>query len=293
MVHSRKPFGARRALGQNFLVDQSFIGRIIEAFNPRAEETVIEIGPGRGALTSALIGQVGRLIAIEFDIDLAEKLRERFAGREDLTLIKADALDMDFCREIGSATSARVISNLPYYISTPILRRLIEQRSCIPEAVLMLQREVVERITAPPGSPKRGFLSVLIEAYCDTEDLFDVPPGAFRPSPKVWSSVIRVRFHGQPRVDVREEQALFALVGAGFAQKRKTIFNNLRNTPLRMKERLRRAGGPGKLLEISGIDRERRAETLSVGEWARLERAIEAGVLANSMSDYTPETSAK
>ncbi|MCA1849945.1 MAG: 16S rRNA (adenine(1518)-N(6)/adenine(1519)-N(6))-dimethyltransferase, partial [Acidobacteria bacterium] len=163
----------------------------------------------------------------------------------------------------------------PYYISTAILQRLIEQRSCLTEMVLMLQREVVERITAPPASSERGFLSVLVEAYCEAETLFDVPPTAFRPAPKVWSSVVRLRVRQQVAVSINDEGLLWRVVSAGFAQRRKTIFNNLRNAPKELRSRIEEAGGAESILERAGIEPQRRAETLTLEEWAGLASALE------------------
>src|SRR5829696_6558585 len=220
---------AKKRLGQNFLVDESYARRIVGALSPRAGETVVEIGPGRGALTSLLLGTGARVVAVEFDRELAAVLRERFVGREDFKLIEADALDLDFCAAVEPASSARVVANLPYNISTAILQRLAEQRRCVTEMVLMLQREVVERIAAPPGTHERGYLTVLVEAFCDTEALFDVPPDAFRPVPKVWSTVARLRV--REGAAVADERLFLRLVSAGFAQKRKTILNNLRSAP--------------------------------------------------------------
>src|SRR5262245_1961409 len=173
------PF-AKRRFGQNFLTDQRVISRIIEAFQPQPDQTVIEIGPGRGALTRELARRAGRVIAIEFDRDLAGQLRDEFSAVANLTLLEADALHVDFCDAIKPAVNARVVANLPYNIGTAILQRLIEQRRCLTDMVLMLQREVVERIMAGPGSSERGYLSVFVEAYCETEKLLDVPPQAFR-----------------------------------------------------------------------------------------------------------------
>ncbi|MBA3438810.1 MAG: 16S rRNA (adenine(1518)-N(6)/adenine(1519)-N(6))-dimethyltransferase, partial [Pyrinomonadaceae bacterium] len=147
-------------MGQHFLADERVIAHIVSAFDPRADETVVEIGSGRGALTSRLVERVGRLVAIEFDRELVPLLRERYGGRGNFTLLEADALVTDYCGAIRPAEKARVVANLPYNISTAILQRLIEQRRCLTEMVLMLQREVVERITAPPATSGRGFLSV-------------------------------------------------------------------------------------------------------------------------------------
>ncbi|HEX8189669.1 MAG TPA: 16S rRNA (adenine(1518)-N(6)/adenine(1519)-N(6))-dimethyltransferase RsmA, partial [Pyrinomonadaceae bacterium] len=234
-------------------------------------ETVLEIGPGRGALTALLLEGGARVVAVELDRELAPLLRERFAGREDFKLVEADALGVDFCAAAEPAESARVVANLPYNISTAILQRLIEQRACVPEMVLMLQREVVERITAPPGSAERGYLTVLVEAFCRPEALFDVPPGAFRPVPKVWSTVARLR--ARPgAAEVFDERLFLRLVGAGFAQKRKTILNNLRSAPADL--RVGQAGGAAALLEDAGIDPRRRAEALTLDDWRGLADAL-------------------
>src|SRR5258706_10620262 len=180
---------AKRRFGQNFLVDRNAVDRIIAAVSPRADETIIEIGPGSGALTARLLEKVGRLVAIEFDRDLVPALREKFAGAANLDLIEADALTTDFCAAVAPAPSARVVANLPYNIATAVLQRLIDQRSCISEMTLMLQREVVDRITAAAGSSERGYLSVLVEAYCEAEQLFVVAPQAIRTDPKVYDTV--------------------------------------------------------------------------------------------------------
>jgi len=271
---SEQPFPSKR-FGQHFLKDKRTIQRIIDALAPRTDETIIEIGPGTGALTAHLIERAGQLIAVEFDNKLAPLLTEQFGEFPNFRLVMADALATDFCREILPATSARLVANLPYNISTAILQRLIEQRACLSEMVVMLQREVVERITAPAGSSERGFLSVLVEAYCETEKLFDVAPGAFRPPPKVWSSVMRLRFRPQMNTKVRDEALLCETVSAGFAQKRKTILNNLRHASGRLAEVLKRNGGASIVLCKAGVELQRRAETLTVEEWGRIVRAME------------------
>jgi 16S rRNA (adenine1518-N6/adenine1519-N6)-dimethyltransferase len=225
-------------------------------------------------LTSPLLETAGRLVAIELDHYLAQYLCQQYAGNPKFHLVEADALTIDFCALIEPGTKARVVANLPYYISTAILQRLIEQRDCISEAVLMLQREVVERITAPPSSSERGFLSVLVEAYCEREALFDVAPEAFRPAPKVWSTVVRLKMRQHPVVDVRDEALLWRVVSAGFAQKRKTIFNNLRSTSGILASLIERAGGARQVLEEARIAPQRRAETFTLEEWGRLSHMI-------------------
>ncbi len=270
LIHAKKRFG------QNFLVDERIIERIVREVSPREDETIVEIGPGRGALTSRLVEQAGRLCAVEFDRDLIPLLHEKFGKRANFTLVEGDALAVDLCAIIAPATRARVVANLPYYISTAILQRLIEQRACLTEMVLMLQREVVERITALPEASERGYLSVLVEAYCETEMLFDVPPTAFRPVPKVWSTVVRLRVRPQTGIVVSDENLLWRIVSTGFAQRRKTIFNNLRSAPTDLRSLIEKAGGAELTLESAGVEKKRRAETLTLEEWGRLTHVLEA-----------------
>jgi 16S rRNA (adenine1518-N6/adenine1519-N6)-dimethyltransferase len=214
------------------------------------------------------------VVAIEFDRELVPHLRERFAAASNLDLIEADALAVDFCEAIQPAPTARVVANLPYNIATAILQRLVDQRSCISEMTLMLQREVVDRLTAEAGSPERGFLSVLVEAYCEAEKLFDVSPQAFRPSPKVWSTVVRLRVRPQIAAAVNDEVLLWKVVSCGFAQRRKTILNNLREAPEQIQELLKKRGGASIVLCDAGIPPLRRAETFTLEDWALLVNVI-------------------
>lgn len=261
---------AKKSLGQNFLRDSSFVERIVNALNPGDADIVFEIGPGQGALTSQLVERAGRVIAVEFDRDMIALLSESFRAAENFELIKADALNVDFSSLLGNSTEkAKLVANLPYNISTPILQRLIDQRETFSEIVLMFQREVVERITAPPGGKERGFLSVLVENAFETEYLFDVPPGAFQPVPKVWSGVVRLR----PKPIVLTDYPLFRkIVSASFAQKRKTILNNLKQTTENANE----------VLLEARINPTRRAETLTLEEWWTLTRTISASKIARA-----------
>jgi 16S rRNA (adenine1518-N6/adenine1519-N6)-dimethyltransferase len=262
----------QKRFGQHFLKDKRTIQRIIDALAPKSDETIVEIGPGTGALTSHLVGRAGRVIAVEFDNKLTSLLNEQFASFPNFKLVMGDALATDFCNEILPAREARIVANLPYNISTAILQRLIAQRACLGEMVVMLQREVVERMMAPAGSSERGFLSVLIEAYCETEKLFDVGPGAFKPPPKVWSSVVRLRF----RTEILTNEELFwEVVSSGFSQKRKTILNNLRAATGRLAEVLKKNGGASIVLCKANVELQRRAETLTIEEWNRIVSALE------------------
>jgi 16S rRNA (adenine1518-N6/adenine1519-N6)-dimethyltransferase len=265
----------KRRFGQNFLVDGNVVDRIIAAVNPQSHETIIEIGPGRGALTSKLIANAGRVLAIEFDRELVPQLREQFSNNSNLQVIEADALTANFCEIIAPAKTARVVANLPYNIGTAILQKLIAQRQCITDMTLMLQREVVDRITAAPASSDRGYLSVFVEAYCETEKLFDVSPQSFRPVPKVWSTVARLRVRERIAADVKGEKLLWQIVSAGFAHPRKTILNNLREAPEPIQELLKKRGGASIVLCDAGITPLRRAETFALEEWALLVNAMQ------------------
>ncbi len=260
----RKPVFAKKSFGQNFLVDENYIDKIISALNIQENETIIEIGAGRGALTERLIESGANVIAIELERGMTAVLRERFGDRENFQLVESDALKVDFSSFIvhSSSLKLKLVANLPYNISTAILQKLIEQREVFSEMVLMFQREVVERITARAGGKERGFLSVLVQAYLETEKLFDVSPNAFRPSPKVWSAVVKL----QPKtnVEIADEHLFRQVISAGFAQKRKTILNNLKNAPPDFREKI---GDAQRFLEVCGIAPARRAETLTIEEW--------------------------
>lgn len=268
-------FHPSKRFGQNFLTNPAIVSRIIEALDPSADETIIEIGPGKGALTAPLLERAGSLVAIEFDQNLIPLLSDKFKGQSSFKLIQKDALAIDFCEAIRPASQARVVANLPYNVATAILQRLIEQRHCLTELVVMLQKEVVDRITAPPGTAERGYLSVFAQTYCEVEKLFEVAPSSFRPAPKVWSSVIRLILRpGLPGV-VRNEKLLWQVVSAGFAQRRKTMLNNLRNAPSPLQEIVKSHGGASIVLCQAKVDLQRRAETLTLDEWARIAAVLE------------------
>lgn len=253
----------KRSLGQNFLRDASVSQRIVDALNPRATDHVIEIGPGQGALTEKLIDSGATVTAIEFDRDLAPALRGKFAGSERLTVIEADALSVDFASlappsSIIPQPSTKLVANLPYNISTPILQRLMKQRDVFSILVLMFQREVAERITAAPGGRERGFLSVMAQNAFEIERLFDVSPSAFYPMPKVWSAVIRLT----PKPFSNDEAQMRELVSLGFGHKRKTLAKNLSGYFSDVAECIQNIGLPPKV----------RAEELSLSQWRELLR---------------------
>ncbi|MBS1769981.1 MAG: ribosomal RNA small subunit methyltransferase A [Acidobacteria bacterium] len=240
---------AKKRFGQNFLVDPGILARIVKAARLTSGDRVIEIGPGRGALTRELIRSGAEIWAVEIDHDLQADLANEFAEEEGFHLVGRDILQTRLADMITAP--CKVVGNLPYNISTAILERLISERELFTDAVLMFQREVADRILARENTPDRGFLSVIAQAAFEITKGFDIGPGAFRPQPKVWSSVVRLIPKEQnifDRVEVRK------LVSKGFSQRRKMLKNTL-------------AGLVG---QASGIDLTRRAESLSLDEWQAL-----------------------
>ncbi len=276
----RKPF-AKKSLGQNFLVDQNIINKIIFTLNPNKDETIIEIGAGRGALTEKLVERAGKVIAVEIDRDLIPILRDEFKDADNFQLIEQNALEINFqnlLALLSPAHKTKIVANLPYYISTAILQHLIQSRHSFSEMVLMLQKEVVERITAEAGNKERGYLTVLIEAYFQTEKLFDVPPNAFRPVPKVTSSVMRLITKEFIENKLIDEKLFREIVSLGFMQKRKTILNNLKNATGDLQIIIEKFSSLEELLKKAGIEPKRRAETLLLDEWIEL-----TGVLSKNI----------
>jgi len=247
----------RKRFGQHFLHDPGVIRRIVEAIDPQPGERLLEIGPGRGALTWPLLERAGALEAIEIDRDLAAALRAD-ARAAPLTLHLADALAVDYLALRGAGAPLRIVGNLPYNISTPLLFRLLEQRAALADLTLMLQKEVVERMAAAPGSKDYGRLTVMLAARCEVEPLFAVGPGAFQPPPRVWSTVVRVRPMSAARFAHGGDAELRSIVTAAFSQRRKTLRNALKA--------LLSAGD----IESCGIDAARRPETLAPAEFGRL-----------------------
>lgn len=254
-THSDTSHRARRRFGQNFLQDEQVIHRIASAVNNHPTLPLVEIGPGRGALTAALLESREQLQAVELDRDLIEPLQQRFGDR--LTLLQADALTVDFCR-FTEGQPLRIIGNLPYNISTPLLFHLLEHATCIYDMHFMLQQEVVARLAATPGSSAWGRLSVMVQYRCRVEPLLSVPPEAFYPIPKVWSAVVRLTPLPQPAVAVTDPERFAALVTAAFSQRRKTLRNTLRQW------------FEADAIRALGIDPGRRPETLTLAEFATL-----------------------
>ncbi|PZN74667.1 MAG: 16S rRNA (adenine(1518)-N(6)/adenine(1519)-N(6))-dimethyltransferase [Candidatus Methylumidiphilus alinenensis] len=247
----------RKRFGQNFLTDERVVHGIVSAISPRADEQLVEIGPGLGALTRWLLQECGRLDVVELDRDLVEVLRAKFAAEEKLHIHSADALKFDFSSLADGGRRLRVIGNLPYNISTPLLFHLFDQSACIKDMHFMLQKEVVERLCAEPGEKEYGRLSVMARYYCDMEPLMDVYPESFNPQPKIISSVIRLVPHDKKPVSVAPD-ILNRVVAAAFSQRRKTLRNAL-STLFTSSE-----------IESLGLDPGTRAERLSLGDYGLL-----------------------
>ena len=260
-------------LGQNFLNDPQAVERIAASLGDLSGRTVVEIGPGGGAITEALAARAGHVLAIELDREFAARLRAQFAP-DRVTVIEQNVLDFDFAKASADfAASAggklRVAGNLPYYITSPILLKLAASHASLDLAVLMVQREVADRITAGPGSRDYGLLSVTVQMYGPVERLFTLPPSAFTPPPEVHSTVFRWRF--APRFDELgvEETAFLRFVRTAFAQKRKTLANNLRAAGLP-------PSAVAAALTHASIPPQARAEALSIEAFAALWRSLKA-----------------
>ena len=250
-----------RRLGQHFLRAAS-VQRLLRTLAPGPDDVFLEIGPGNGALTLPLAARCLRVVAIEVDAKLAKALAARVPA--NVEIVEGDALTADLAALVPEGS--RVAGNLPYYISSPLLRRVLALKSHVRDAHVMLQDEVARRVASRPGSKEYGLLSVLIGLWADIDIPLKFPPGAFTPPPKVSSALLRVRFRDEPRADAGSMEAFERLVGAAFAKRRKTLENNLQLIYPNLKDHLR-------LLNLTGS---RRAETLSVVEFARLAKSLGA-----------------
>ena len=255
----RMPIGMghtpRKRFGQNFLRDDSVIDAIARAIAPMKGDHVVEIGPGEGALTQALISSGCQLDAIELDRDLRTRLLASFSTYPDFTLHSADALKFDFASLVTERRPLRVVGNLPYNISTPLVFRLLDQAGSIADMHFMLQLEVVDRLAAQPGTKDWGRLGVMAQFQCQIEKLFEVPPDAFYPPPKVQSAVVRLVPHTSPQFPDADKTALSKVVTQAFSQRRKTLRNNFKGV-------LTDAD-----FEQVGIDPSCRAEALSISDF--------------------------
>lgn len=252
---------ARKRFGQHFLQDDAIIDQLIRAIRPRPGQKIVEIGPGLGALTLPLIQEVGELDVIEIDRDLPQQLEKTCVGTGQLTIHQADALDFDFS-SLSNDQSLRIVGNLPYNISTPLLFHLLDYRKSIVDMHFMLQQEVVNRLAAQPGQSEYGRLSVMIQRYCQVEPLFSVAPSAFRPPPKVDSAVVRLLPLPQTQIITVNGQVFTRIVTQAFSQRRKTLRNSLRHMLT------------DHAIEAAGVDPDARPQTLSQHQFAALSQQV-------------------
>ena len=266
--HILRKFGIRasKRLGQNFLVDEDIVNKIVAAAAIEPGDNVLEIGPGLGTLTQKLAEARARVVAVEIDDKMVNILGTTLEGYENIEVVHADVLALDLAA-LFNGERFKVVANLPYYITTPIVMTLLEQRLNISEIVVMVQKEVGERFSASPGGKDYGAVTVAVQYYTIPELLFTVPPQSFIPEPEVTSVVVRLKLRAMPPVQLKDERTFFKLIKAGFAQRRKTLNNNL-------KAMGQSSEAITNLASVTSIDFNRRAETLSLVEFALLANSL-------------------
>ena len=260
-------FKFSKSLGQNFLVDDSVPRDIVSGAEVDENDLIIEIGPGVGTLTAQLLNKAKKVVAIELDNDLIPILTQEIGDNPKFELIHNDALKVDFNEVIGDEKSVKLVANLPYYVTTPIIVKLLKENYNFKSLTIMIQKEVAERMNAEPGNKDYGSLSLLVQYYCDTKIIRRVPPQCFIPRPKVDSIVIRLDRLSEPKVKVENEKLFFEIIRSSFNMRRKTLWNGVKNIGL-ARENLELA------FEEASIDPKRRGETLTIEEFATLSDKI-------------------
>ena len=264
---SKYNFKFTKSLGQNFLVDESVTKDIVSGAEVTEEDLVIEIGPGVGTLTAQLLNKAKRVVAIELDSALIPILQNELGDNQKFMLIHNDALKIDFNEIIGEEKSVKLVANLPYYVTTPIVVKLLKEGYKFKSLTIMIQKEVAERMNAKPGTKDYGALSLLVQYYCNSSIVRNVPPQSFIPRPKVDSIVIRLDRLEEPKVKLDNEKLFFDIIRNSFNMRRKTLWNGVKSIGLD-KEKLQLA------FENADIDPKRRGETLSIQEFATLSNKI-------------------
>lgn len=261
-------FNLTKSLGQNFLTDKNIIDKIVEASNIIKEDTVVEIGPGIGVITSELAECAKKVIAIEIDKNLIPILGETLADFDNIEIINADILKTDLNAVTKGEKNVRIVGNLPYYITTPIIMKLLEEGVEAKSITVMMQKEVADRIKAEPGTKARGAISVAVQYYCEVHKVADVPKEVFVPMPKVDSTVLRLDIRKEKPVSLMDDKLFFVAIKSGFGQRRKTLLNSLSSGAGFEKDDIR------EILSEAKIDPQRRAETLTIDEFAKIANAM-------------------
>lgn len=267
IILDKYKFKFTKSLGQNFLIDDTVINDIIKGAEITKDDFIIEIGPGIGTLTRQLLDKAKHVYSIEIDKKLIPILNEELKDYENFTLIHDDALKMDLSKITNGKQNVKVVANLPYYLTTPLITKLISNQNNIKSLTIMIQKEVAERINAHPSSKEYGALTLLVQYYCKTKVIRKVSPGCFVPRPSVESSVIRLDKLENPRVDVKDEKLFFRVIKSSFNMRRKTLWNSLKILGI-PKDKIKIA------FENANIDPKRRGETLTIDEFANLSDQI-------------------
>ena len=269
-ILNRFKLRADKKLGQNFLIDENVVCQIVAAAELSEADTVLEVGPGIGTLTQGLAESKARVVAVELDTRLLPVLATTLNGYDNVRVVHGDILKVNIMEEVG-APSFKVCANLPYYITTPIIFALLEKRLPMERLVAMVQKEVAERMAAQPGGKEYGALSVAIQYYTEPKIAFIVPPTSFIPAPAVDSAVIVCKRREKPPVEVCDEGLFFRVVKAAFSLRRKMLSNSLKNMGIKSEQ-------VAKWLELAGVDGKRRAETLSLEDFAKLTNSFNEAV---------------
>jgi len=268
-------FRIKKRLGQNFLVDRNVLDKIIEIADISNHDNILEIGPGVGTLTLSLAERGARIVAVEVDHTLIPILREVLDPYHNVTVVHSDILALDmplFIRENFGDGTVKVVGNLPYYITSPVITKMIEARSCFERIVFMVQKEVADRLTSPPGTKEYGSMTVFVQFYLQVEVAAHVSRNVFFPPPDVSSAIVRMTPRSTPPVDVPSEKVFFDIVHCAFGQRRKTILNSLSNCPALSLSKDEAA----RILHKASVDASRRPETLSLEDFARIARCLDA-----------------
>ncbi len=265
---------ANKKLGQNFLIDDDVIQNIIESSDIQKEDLVIEIGPGLGTLTSKLLEYAGKVVAIELDKNMIQILNDRFKLYDNFILLNNDVLKVNIHEliknNIEKLSKVKVVANLPYYITTPIIMKLLEEKLGIDSITVMVQKEVGDRITAKPGSKLSGAITYSVDYYAEAEEVVFVDKYSFIPVPEVDSEVIKLKIRKKPKVDVKNEEIFFKVIKASFMQRRKTLINGLSNSGIvKDKEKIK------KIIESLGLDVDIRGEKLTTEQFATLANLLD------------------